>query len=351
MDITNLLNLTKERDASDLHISSGAPPMLRIHGMLEKVNDDVFTKKDVHNILYSILSDAQKEKFEKELELDLSIEIADLARFRVNAYSQKRGESIAFRLIPDKIKSLKELGLPLRVEDLALALTGFILVTGPTGCGKSTTLATMIDIINQKECGHIITIEDPIEYVHYNNKCLIDQREIGTNTKSFYGALKNALREDPNVILVGEMRDLETISMALTAAETGHLVMATLHTNSAPQTITRIVDVFPPAQQQQIRTQVADTLLGIISQTLIPTIDLKGRVCACEIMVGTPAIRNLIREGKGQQIPSMIQTGRREGMQSMDQSLEALVMERKITKQEAYKRAVNKSIFSEYSYR
>ncbi|MEW6096872.1 MAG: type IV pilus twitching motility protein PilT [bacterium] len=350
MDIISLLSLTKEKDASDLHISSGAPPMNRIYGRLEKISDEIVTKEDVQKMLYSLLNDTQKARFERDMELDFSIEIQDLARFRVNAYSQRRGTSIAFRLIPDKIKPLKELGLPLTVEDIALAENGFILVTGPTGCGKSTTLATMIDIINQKRSKHIITIEDPIEYVHHNKNSLIDQREIETNTKSFYGGLRSALREDPNVILVGEMRDLETISMALTAAETGHLVMATLHTNNAPQTINRIVDVFPPAQQQQIRTQLADTLEGVISQILIPTIDEKARVCACEVMVGNMAIKNMIREGKVQQMPSLIQTGRREGMQTMDQSLEALVMEGKITKQEAFKRATNKSIFKEYSY-
>ncbi|MEW6608506.1 MAG: type IV pilus twitching motility protein PilT [bacterium] len=350
MNLKELLMLCKERNASDLHLSSDAPPLIRVVGKLEKVSDEKITKEEIRQTIYSLLSDNQKARFDKEMELDFSIEYPEIGRFRVNAYSQRRGDSLAFRLIPTKIKSVRELGLPLVLENFAHESRGLVLVTGVTGCGKSTTLAAMIDLINQKRTEHIITIEDPIEYVYENKNCLIDQREIGTNTGSFYGALKNALREDPNVILVGEMRDLETIAMTITAAETGHLVFATLHTVNAPQTITRIIDVFPAAQQDQIRTQLAEVILSVVSQTLIPTIDEKERVCAAEVMVTTSAIKNIIREGKVYQIPSLIQTGRKDGMQTMDQALEALVNETKITKQEAIKRAFNKNIFDRYGY-
>jgi twitching motility protein PilT len=270
-----------------------------------------------------------------------------VGRFRVNTFYQRRGEGASFRLIPDKIKSIQELGLPIIVEELARSERGLILVTGPTGSGKTTTLAAMIDLINQEQYNHIITIEDPIEFVHQDKNCLINQREIGSHTNSFAIALRSALREDPDIILVGEMRDLETISMALTAAETGHVVFATLHTNSAPQTIDRIVDVFPPHQQAQIRTQLSEALKGVISQTLIPLADGTGRVCATEIMTATPAIRNLIREGKTQQMPGVIQTSAKDGMQSLDQTLRNLLMQGKITPQEARKRAIDKSSFGQ----
>lgn len=350
MNLTELLALCKEKNASDLHLSSGSPPLLRVVGKLEKITQESMSSEDVKREIYSLLTEEQKAKFEKKKELDFSIEIPNLARFRVNIYSQRRGNSAAFRLISSEVKPIDKLGLPGAIRSLAMESKGFILVTGPTGSGKTTTLAAMIDLINKRRTDHIITVEDPIEYVFENKNCLIDQREVGTNTGSFLGALRNALREDPNVIMVGEMRDLETISMALTAAETGHLVFATLHTNSAFQTISRIVDAFPAAQQGQIRIQLADTIAGIISQTLIPTIDEKSRVCAVEVMIANQAIRNLIREGKIHQLPSLIQTGRKEGMQTMDQALEALVMQGKITKQEAFKRATNKNIFGEYGY-
>jgi len=347
MDITDLLMLTKERNASDLHLSAGTVPRLRIHGKLEKVSDEIFTKETIHEMLYEILKDEHKAKFEENKELDFSIELEQVGRFRVNTFYQRRGEGASFRLIPDKIKSVEELGLPPIVEELARSERGLILVTGPTGSGKTTTLAAMIDLINQEQYNHIITIEDPIEFVHQDKNCLVNQREIGFHTNSFSVALRSALREDPDIILVGEMRDLETISMALTAAETGHVVFATLHTNSAPQTIDRIVDVFPPHQQSQIKTQLSEVLKGVISQTLIPLADGTGRVCAAEIMVATAAIKNLIREGKTQQMPSIIQTSAKDGMQSIDQILRTLLVQGKITSQEAKKRAIDKSSFGQ----
>lgn len=347
MDISDLLIMTKERDASDLHLSAGTLPRLRIHGKLEKVDDNILTKEDIHNMLYEILTDEHKARFEENKELDFSIELKEVGRFRVNVFYQRRGEGASFRLIPEKIKSIKELGLPVIVENLARSERGLILVTGPTGSGKTTTLAAMIDLINQEQYNHIISIEDPIEFIHQDKNCLVNQREIGSHTNSFSIALRSALREDPDIILIGEMRDLETISMALTAAETGHVVFATLHTNSAPQTIDRIVDVFPPHQQAQIRTQLSEALRGIISQTLIPLADGTGRVCAAEIMVATSAIKNLIREGKTQQMPSIIQTSARDGMQSLDQTLRNLLMQGKIAPEEAKKRAIDKGSFGQ----
>ncbi|MFH1096127.1 MAG: type IV pilus twitching motility protein PilT [Candidatus Desantisbacteria bacterium] len=345
MDVSELLLLTKEKNASDLHLSAGIPPTLRIHGTLEKVSTELLSKEDMHTMLYDVLSDENRARFEENKELDFSIELSNVGRFRVNAFYQRRGEGASFRLIPEIIKSISDLGLPPIVEKLAHIERGLVLVTGPTGSGKSTTLASMIDIINVERYQHIITIEDPIEFVHQAKNCLVNQREIGFHTKSFTAALRSALREDPDVILVGEMRDLETISMALTAAETGHVVFATLHTNSAPQTIDRIVDVFPPHQQSQIRTQLSDSLQGVVSQTLIPTIDGHGRVCAAEVMVASSAIRNLIREGKTHQMPSIIQTSARDGMQSMDQTLRNLVMQRKISPDDALRFAIDKSGF------
>ncbi|MFH1562444.1 MAG: type IV pilus twitching motility protein PilT [Nitrospirota bacterium] len=352
MNLVELFKLCKDRNASDLHLSTGAEPLIRVVGQLEKVSDEKLSKEDVHSAIYSLLNDEQKLRFEKDKELDFSIEVTDIARFRVNIYSQMRGESAAFRLISTQIRKIAELGLPVALETLALATKGLVLITGPTGCGKTTTLAAMIDLINEKKTNHIITIEDPIEYIYENKNCLIDQREVGTHTGSFCSALRNALREDPNVILIGEMRDLETISMALTAAETGHLVFATLHTNSASQTINRIVDVFPADQQAQVKTQLADAILGIVSQTLIPTMDEKSRLCAIEVLIGTHGIKNLIREGKLHQLPSLIQTGKKDGMQTMDQALETLVNEGKITRDEAAKRASSSELFkkSDYGY-
>jgi twitching motility protein PilT len=347
MDITELLVQTKERNASDLHLAVGSPPTLRINGKLTRLEMPVMAREDIHTMLYDILADEQKAKFEATHDLDFSLELSGVGRFRVNAFLHRRGEGIVLRLIPSKVKTLDDLEMPPCLKDFAMKDRGLVLVTGPTGSGKSTTLAAMVDHMNDHREDHILTIEDPIEFIHEHKKCNINQREVGPHTMSFSAALRSALREDPDIILVGEMRDLETISQALTAAETGHLVLSTLHTNNAPQTISRVVDVFPPHQQEQIRVQLADALLGVIAQTLVPTIDGKSRAAAMEIMVATPAIRNLIRENKVHQIPSAIQTGAREGMQSLDQSLKALVKTQKISNEEALKRAVEKQAFAQ----
>jgi twitching motility protein PilT len=345
VDITELLVLTKERNASDLHLSAGQPPILRIHGQLIDLNVPVLTRENVHNMLYDILTDEQKARFEATRDLDLSLELDNVGRFRVNAFVQRHGAGMVLRRIPTEILSLDDLGMPPVLKDFCVRDRGLVLVTGPTGSGKSTTLAAMVHHMNQHRRDHIITIEDPIEFVHERRQCSINQREIGAHTQSFAAALRSALREDPDIILVGEMRDLETIAQALTAAETGHLVLSTLHTNNAAQTISRIVDVFPPHQQEQIRTQLADALLGVVAQTLIPTTDGKGRIAAAEIMTVNPAVRNLIRENKVHQLPSVIQTGSREGMQSLDQHLKQLVQLGRINVDEALKRATEKSLF------
>lgn len=341
MDIADLLIQTRERNASDLHISAGSPPMYRLHGELTPIDSTVLSRETVHRMIYEILNDDQRRLFEENRDLDFAIELGDVARFRVNVFNQRNGEGAVFRVIPTQIRSFHELGLPDVVQSLALRENGLVLVTGPTGAGKSTTLAAMIDLINTTQKKHIITLEDPIEFVHKTRGCLVNQREIGSHTKSFAAALRAALREDPDVILVGEMRDLETISLALTAAETGHLVFATLHTKSAPKTIDRIVDAFPPAQQQQIRVQLAESLQGVVSQILLPTRDRKGRILALEIMVATVAIRNLIREGKTHQMPSVIQTSQQLGMVSLEQSLKNLVMQGRVDK--AYAEAILQS--------
>jgi twitching motility protein PilT len=330
MDVADLLVQTKERGGSDLHLSAGSHPLMRLHGHLTPVENSPLSRDDVHKMIYEILNDDQRRLFEEHRDLDFAIEIGEFARFRVNVFNQRNGEGAVFRVIPTQIRSSQELGLPEVVNTLALRENGLVLVTGPTGSGKSTTLAAMIDLVNSTQKKHIITLEDPIEFVHRTKGCLVNQREIGIHTKSFASALRAALREDPDVILVGEMRDLETISLALTAAETGHLVFATLHTKSAPKTVDRIIDAFPPAQQQQIRVQLAEALQGVVSQVLLPTKDKKGRVAALEIMVATVAIRNLIREGKTHQMPSAIQTGTQFGMQSLEQSLRNLVMQGRI---------------------
>ncbi len=347
MDIKELLTTTKEKDASDLHISVGSPPILRINGKLNKLNLPELNRQNVHEMIYSIISDKQKEKYEALHELDFSFELEDLTRFRINIFKTRRGEAAAFRLIPEKIKSLSELNLPEEISVFTKKPKGFVLVTGPTGSGKSTTLASLIDIINEERYEHIITIEDPIEFIHKHKNCVIDQREVGIHTDSFAYALRSALRQDPDVILVGEMRDLDTISMAVTAAETGHLVFSTLHTNSASETIERIINVFPPHQQYQIRMQVAESLLGIVAQSLLPTIDEEGRVPAIELMIATPAVRNIIREEKIHTLPTTIQMGRKEGMISLDQSLKELMVEGKISREEAIKRAIDKKVFME----
>ncbi|MCF6147246.1 MAG: type IV pilus twitching motility protein PilT [Candidatus Kuenenia sp.] len=321
MDIMELLTFAIKQNASDVHISSGEPPMIRIHGDMRKVDMLPLNKEDVHKLLYDILNDQQRKAYEELYELDFAIAIKGIGRFRVNAFLQNRGESIVFRTIPEKIPLLEQLNMPAIVTELTKKEKGLILVTGPTGSGKSTTLAAMLDLINREYKCHILTIEDPIEFVHQSKNSLINQRELGSNTHSFSNALRSALREDPDVILVGEMRDLETISLALTAAETGHLVLATLHTSSAPKTIDRIIDVFPAEQQQQIRTMLSESLQAVITQQLIKRKEGTGRIAALEIMIGTPAVRNLIRENKIAQIPSALQTGRQHGMQTMDQAL------------------------------
>ncbi|MBI2469501.1 MAG: type IV pilus twitching motility protein PilT [Candidatus Rokubacteria bacterium] len=330
MDIADLLIQTKERGASDLHLSAGSRPMMRLHGELTPIDNEVLSRDGVHKMIYEILNDDQRRMFEEIRDLDFAIELGEVARFRVNVFNQRNGEGAVFRVIPTQIRSFEELGFPEVVKALALRENGLVLVTGPTGSGKSTSLASMIDLVNSSTKKHIITLEDPIEFVHKSKGCLVNQREIGPHTKSFASALRAALREDPDVILVGEMRDLETISLALTAAETGHLVFATLHTKSAPKTVDRVIDAFPPAQQQQIRVQLSEALQGIVSQLLLPTKDKKGRVAALEIMVATVAIRNLIREGKTHQMPSIIQTSTQLGMQSLEQALKNFVLQGRV---------------------
>src|SRR5438093_268520 len=335
MDIADLLIQTKERGGSDLHLSAGSRAMMRLHGELQPIDDHVLGRDEVHRMVYDILADEQRRAFEENRDFDCAIELAEIARFRVNVFNQRQGEGAVFRVIPTQIRTFQELGMPEVVQTLALRENGLVLVTGPTGSGKSTTLAAMVDLINRTTKKHIMTLEDPIEFIHETKSCLVNQREIGTHTKSFASALRAALREDPDVILVGEMRDLETISLALTAAETGHLVFGTLHTKSAPKTIDRVIDAFPPAQQQQVRVQLSEALQGVVSQVLIPTKDKKSRVAALEIMVATIAIRNLIREGKTHQMPSTIQTGTQLGMQSLEQALRNLVMQGRIDRAQA----------------
>lgn len=321
MDIMQLLAFATKESASDVHISSGEPPMIRIHGDMRKIDMPPLMREDVYTVLYNILNDQQRKAYEEHYELDFAIAITGVGRFRVNAFLQNRGESIVFRTIPEKIPLLEQLNMPPIVAELTKKEKGLILLTGPTGSGKSTALAAMLDLINREYKCHILTIEDPIEFVHKSKNSLVNQRELGSNTHSFANALRSALREDPDVILVGEMRDLETISLALTAAETGHLVLATLHTSSAPKTVDRIIDVFPAEQQQQIRTMLSESLQAVIAQQLIKRKEGVGRIAALEIMIGTPAVRNLIRENKIAQIPSALQTGRQHGMQTMDQAL------------------------------
>jgi twitching motility protein PilT len=340
LDFAEVLLEVVNRRASDLHLTAGAPPMLRVRGRLAAMDGyPALTPTDTREIIYSILSNAQRQKLENDWQLDFAYQIPGAARFRVNAYFQRSALSAAFRLIPFEVSPLETLGLPPVVAEFANKPRGLVLVTGPTGSGKSTTLASLIDVINATREEHIITIEDPIEFLHQHKKCIVNQRELGSDAASFGLALKAALRQDPDVILVGEMRDLETIGTAITAAETGHLVFATLHTQDTPQTLDRIIDVFPPGQQGQIRAQLSVALQGIMTQMLLPTADGAGRCVAAEVLVPTPAVRNLIRESKSHQIYSVLQTGGAHGMQTMDAALAQLVRAGTITRQLAESRA------------
>jgi twitching motility protein PilT len=335
-NIDQLLTELVSRGGSDLHVTVGSPPVVRLHGSLKRLED--FPKLSAENtlqMLYRIMSSEQQKRLETQGQIDMSYSIPGLARFRVNAYSQRESLAAAFRLIPMELKTLEELGLPQSLHLLTQRPRGLVLLTGPTGSGKSTTLAALIDEINRERADHIVTIEDPIEFLHKHKLCIVNQREIGSDTQSFADALRAALRQDPDVILLGEMRDLETISTALTAAETGHLVFATLHTQNAPATVDRVIDVFPAAQQEQIRMQLAGALEGIVTQTLLPTADGGGRVAALEILFPDDAVRNLIRQGRVEQIYSVMQTGTQRGMQTMEQALQGLVTRNVVTKDTA----------------
>jgi len=344
MDIGELLAFSVKNGASDLHLSAGLPPMIRVDGDVRRINVPAMQHKDVHDLVYDIMNDKQRKDYEEFLECDFSFEIPGLARFRVNAFNQNRGSGAVFRTIPSVILSLEDLKAPGIFKDISDFPRGVVLVTGPTGSGKSTTLAAMVNHKNESEYGHILTIEDPIEFVHQSKKCLINQREVHRDTLGFNEALRSALREDPDTILVGEMRDLETIRLALTAAETGHLVFGTLHTSSAAKTIDRIVDVFPADEKDMVRAMLSESLRAVIAQTLLKK-NGGGRVAAHEIMIGTPAIRNLIRENKIAQMYSAIQTGQQFGMQTLDQCLQQLVQKGLVSRVEARLKAQNKDLF------
>jgi twitching motility protein PilT len=344
VDIAELLAFSVKNNASDLHLSAGLPPMIRVDGEMRRINVPPLEHRTVHSLAYDIMNDKQRKDYEEFLEVDFSFEIPGVARFRVNAFNQKRGAAAVFRTIPSKVLTLEDLNAPAIFKEIVNVPRGLVLVTGPTGSGKSTTLAAMIDYLNEREYGHILTIEDPIEFVHTSKKCLINQREVHKDTLGFSEALRSALREDPDIILVGEMRDLETIRLALTAAETGHLVFGTLHTSSAAKTIDRIIDVFPGAEKTMVRSMLSESLRSVIAQTLLKKIG-GGRVAAHEIMIGTPAIRNLIREDKVAQMYSAIQTGQAYGMQTLDQDLQDLVKKGLITRADAKTKAQNKDPF------
>ncbi len=346
--IDALFKMMKEQGASDLHLSSGCPPIFRLHGDMVKLNFKPLSHEEIKMLLYEILGDHQKEVFEAKKDLDFAYSIPDFARFRGNILMQHKGVAAVFRMIPSRILSADDLNLPEGVRRMTLLKKGLVLVTGPTGSGKSTTLAAMIDIINSTRKEHILTLEDPLEFIHENKQSLLNQRQIGEHSESFSSALRAALREDPDVILVGEMRDLETISLAMTAAETGHLVFGTLHTNSAGKTVDRIIDAFPKDSQEQVRTMLSESLRGVVCQQLLKTAEGKGRVAAFEILVGTPAVANLIREGKTFQIPSIIQTARKDGMQLMDQHIMDLLKTKMILPEEACRCAQDKKQFEQY---
>ncbi|NVD36028.1 type IV pilus twitching motility protein PilT [Marinobacter lutaoensis] len=338
MDITELLAFSAKQGASDLHLSAGLPPMIRVDGDVRRINLPPLEHKEVHGLIYDIMNDKQRKDFEEFLETDFSFEVPGVARFRVNAFNQNRGAGAVFRTIPSKVLTMEDLGMGQVFKDIASVPRGLVLVTGPTGSGKSTTLAAMMDYINDTRYEHILTIEDPIEFVHESKKCLVNQREVHRDTLGFNEALRSALREDPDIILVGEMRDLETIRLALTAAETGHLVFGTLHTTSAAKTIDRVVDVFPAEEKSMVRSMLSESLQAVISQTLMKKVG-GGRIAAHEIMIGTPAIRNLIREDKIAQMYSSIQTGGAVGMQTLDQCLERLLQKGLITREAARAKA------------
>jgi twitching motility protein PilT len=347
MDITQLLKFAHQQEASDLHISAGEPPMVRVNGDVKKLKLPALTSEQTHAMIYDIMGDSQRRVFEERSDVDFAMQLGEIARFRVNVFRQQRGVGAVFRKIPAAVLTLKDLGMPPILSDLVRREKGLILVTGPTGSGKSTTLAAMIDQINDEEEGHILTIEDPIEFVHKSKKCLVNQREVGPHTQSFSAALRAALREDPDYILVGEMRDLETIQLALTAAETGHLVFATLHTSSAPKTVDRVIDVFPPEQQEQVRAMFSESIQAVITQTLCKKTS-GGRVAALEIMLGSVAVRNLIREGKIHQLPSVIQTSQNVGMQTMEMNLLDLVNRNLISRETAIEKTSNPNMFKEW---
>ncbi|MDX2503574.1 MAG: type IV pilus twitching motility protein PilT [Gammaproteobacteria bacterium] len=344
MDITELLAFSTKNNASDLHLSAGLPPMIRVDGDIRRVNVPPLVHREVHDMVYDIMNDKQRKDFEEFLETDFSFDVPGLARFRVNAFNQNRGAGAVFRTIPSNVLSLEELGAPAIFKDICENRRGIVLVTGPTGSGKSTTLAAMVDHLNNTIYEHILTVEDPIEFVHESKKCLVNQREVHRDTLGFNEALRSALREDPDIILVGELRDLETIRLALTAAETGHLVFGTLHTSSAAKTIDRIIDVFPAAEKDMVRAMLSESLRSVISQTLLKK-NGGGRIAAHEIMIGTPAIRNLIREGKVAQMYSAIQTGQGIGMQTLDQNLKLILAQGLISKADAMTYAVSKDDF------
>ncbi|MFN0006659.1 MAG: type IV pilus twitching motility protein PilT [Planctomycetota bacterium] len=346
--IDQFLKVLVEQKGSDLHLTTGSPPVMRVHGQMQRIKFREMANKDLETLVYEIMSEDLRVKFLDKLDADFAYEIEGLARFRVNVFWQRKGLGAVLRTIPSKILTADQLGLPEAIRKMCMLTKGLVLVTGPTGSGKSTTLAAMVDLINETRADHILTIEDPIEFVHPNKKALVNQREVPTHTKNFSNALRAALRENPDVILVGEMRDQETIELGITAAETGHLVFGTLHTNSAPKTVDRIIDVFPADEQDQVRSQLGDSLKGVIAQVLLKAKDGKSRMAAWEIMVGTSAIGNLIRENKIHQIPSIIQTAKKEGMQLLDQHIMEFLMTGKITPEEAYMRANNKATFREH---